>query len=301
VVRKLVLGAALACVSTTIAIAQVFRAQSDLVVLQVAVQDRHERAVAGLTQPAFQILEDRTPQQIQFFLTEDRPAAVGLVVDNSTSMMNKRDDVVMAAEAFARSSNPQDALFLVNFDEQVSFALPPSQRFTSDLQLFHDAVATIGAHGHTALYDAIASALERVNESELDQKALVVVSDGNDNRSGRAFQDVLDRALRSNVVIYAIGIYDPVEDANRKVLRKLADATGGLVFFPERPKDIGPVLDRISNDIRHRYTLGYVSTNTRHDGQFRQVQVVVTEPATRRRLNVRVRTGYLAGSDDSGK
>jgi VWFA-related protein len=301
VFRKLVLGAALASVPTLIVSAQVFRAQSDLVVLQVAVQDKHEHLVSNLTQPAFQVLEDRIPQEVRFFLTEDRPAAVGLVVDNSTSMINKRDDVVMAANAFADSSNRQDALFLIDFDERVSFALPPSQRFTSDLELFHEAVGTIGAHGQTALYDAIAAALERVNESELDQKALVIVSDGNDNRSARSFQDVLERALRSNVVIYAVGIYDPVEGADRKVLKKLADATGGLVFFPERPRDIGAVLDRISTDIRHRYTLGYVSTNTRHDGRFREVQVVALDPASHRPLKVRVRSGYLAGVDDPGR
>jgi len=281
--------------------AQVFRAESDLVVLQVAVQDRRAQPVSNLTQQSFEVWEDRVPQEIRIFLAEDRPAAVGLVVDNSTSMVNKRDDVVIAAEAFARSSNPADALFLVNFDERPYFALPPSRPFTSDQDLFRDAIRSIGAHGQTALFDAIAMALDHVNESELDQKALVVVSDGNDNRSTKGFQDVLDRALRSNVVIYAVGIYDPVEGADRKILTKLADASGGLVFFPERPADIGKVLERISSDIRHRYTLGYVSTNSRHDGQFRQLRVAVVDPVTHKPLRVHVRSGYLAAMGDSGR
>jgi VWFA-related protein len=164
-------------------IAQTFKAQSDLVVLQVAVHDRHSAAVPSLPREAFLVYEDAAPQDIRFFLNEDRSVAVGLVVDNSISMSPKRREVIAAAEAFARSSNPDDKLFTVNFNERVWFGLPEGVPFTSDLSVLHDALQRISARGRTAMYDGLAAALDHVNTSELDQKVLIVVSDGGDNES----------------------------------------------------------------------------------------------------------------------
>jgi len=199
-----------------------FRGGSDLVVLQVSVHDRKAAPVSDLVQKDFKVWEDGVPQTVQFFVSEDRPVSIGLVIDNSTSMFNKRESVIEAAAAFADASNHDDQLFLVSFNEHVSFGLPEGMPFTSDLAVLRDALQTIGAHGQTALYDAVGVALNHVNESRLDQRVLIVVSDGADNRSRTNFDEVLVRALRSNVVIYTVGLLDQ-EGGNRKVLKRLAD------------------------------------------------------------------------------
>jgi Ca-activated chloride channel family protein len=279
-------------------IAQTFKAQSDLVVLQVAVHDRHSAAVPSLPREAFLVYEDAAPQDIRFFLNEDRPVAVGLVVDNSISMSPKRREVIAAAEAFARSSNPDDKLFTVNFNERVWFGLPEGVPFTSDLSVLHDALQRISARGRTAMYDGLAAALDHVNTSELDQKVLIVVSDGGDNESRLDFNGLLQRALRSNAVIYTVGIFDEATSGgDQKALQRLADGTGGVAFFPSQLREIGEVLDRIARDIRHRYTIGYVSTNPRRDGTFRKIKVTAVDQKTHRPLQVKVRTGYLSASD----
>src|SRR5262245_25351153 len=163
-----VLGAVLAAQTPT------FRASSDLVVLQVAVHDRHGAPVDHLTPAEFRVREGNALQEIRFFLSEDRPAAIGLVVDNSTSMQPKRREGVEAADAFARSGRPDDQLFLVNFNELVTFGLPEGMAFTSDPDVLLGALGGIGARGQTAMFDGIVAGLSRVGESPLDRKVLVV-------------------------------------------------------------------------------------------------------------------------------
>lgn len=273
---------------------QSFRAKSDLVVLQAVVLDRHAVVVSDLTQEDFRVYEDSAPQAIRFFVSEDRPVAVGLVVDNSLSMMNKRGEVIAAADAFARSSNPGDALFTVNFNEGVSFGLPPSTPFTSDLAVLHDALSQIQTRGKTAMYDAIAAALDHVAAGPIEDRVLIVVSDGGDNASRIDFKGVLERVQRSNAVIYAVGIVDDLAaDIDRHALRRLAEATGGLALFPEKLRQVGPTLDRIAHDIRHRYTIGYVAENPRRDAGFRNVRIVAFDHKTHKPLLVRSRTGYF--------
>lgn len=280
--------------STGFAQSQTFRSSSDLVVLQVAVHDRRGSPVDRLTAAEFRVWEDQTPQKILFFLSESRPAAIGLIVDNSTSMQPRRREVIAAAEAFARSGHPQDQLFLVNFNELVTFGLPEETRFTSDLGALRKALGTIGARGQTAIYDGVVTGLDRLNDSPLDQKVLVVVSDGEDNRSRMTFDDVLVRSLRSHAVIYTVGIIDPLGGGDRKMLKRLADSTGGMVFFPERDRQISEALGQIAVDIRHRYTIGYVSTNRRRDGTARHLRVEAVDRETGTPLQVKARQGYIA-------
>lgn len=293
-----ILLAALAGVST---FAQTYRAQSDLVVLQVSVHDLRAKPVADLTKDEFRILEDGVFQEIQFFVSDDQPVAIGLVVDNSGSMEPKRREVIAAAEAFVRASNPEDALFLVNFNEHVSFGLPEETPFTSDLAVLRGALGTIGARGQTAMYDGIAAALDRITHAPLDRKVLVVVSDGDDNRSRLGLEEVYDRAMRSSAAIYTVGIFDTLEGGNRKALERLAEATGGLAFFPEKIPDIRRVLDQICLDVRHRYTLGYVPANTRIDGTFRRLEVTAVDRERREPLRVHARTGYFAAKASSDR
>ncbi len=283
------------------ALAQTFRAHSDLVVLQVSVHDRHAEPVPNLTQDAFQVFEDGVPQHIDFFVSEDQPVAIGLVVDNSGSMEPKRAEVIAGAEAFVRASNPDDALFTVNFNEHVFFGLPEGTAFTSDPDRLHQALLTIGAQGQTAMYDAVAVALEHVGTSPLDRHVLVVLSDGKDNRSRLTFDDVMARALRSNASIYAVGIFDALEGGDRPALEHLADATGGLAFFPGKLAEVRRVLDRICLDVRHRYTIGYTPTNGTAQGGFRTVKVTAVDPKDHQSLSVRARSGYVAQGGDASR
>jgi VWFA-related protein len=294
--------AALACVAgSSTSIAQVFRAASDLVVLQVAVHNNKEEPVADLTKAEFRVWEDGVPQEVRFFESWDQPVAIGLVVDNSASMMPKRKEVVEGAHAFVRGSNPDDHVFTINFNERVSFGLPEGMLFSSDPAVLHRAVSTIGTSGQTALYDAVSVGLERVVLSSLDQRVLVVISDGTDNRSRTQYKDLLQRAMRANTVIYAVGIFDPIDGGNRKALRELASTTGGIAFFPEKLDEVRTVLDRICLDVRHRYTIGYVSTNHKRDGAIRKIKVSAVDRERRRALDARARTSYLAAGDDRNR
>ena len=274
---------------------QVFRASADLVVLQVAVHGRGTGLVPDLPANAFRVYEDGVPQAITYFLSEDRPVAVGLVVDNSTSMREKRDHVIAAAEAFARSSNPGDALFTVNFNERVWFGLPPDRPFTSDRTELRSALESIIARGQTALYDAVAAGLDHVATSALEGHVLVILSDGGDNRSVRTLDDVMRRADRSSTVIYCIGAFDEFSSGDdRRTLERMASATGGLALFPKKPAELAGEFAVIAQEIRHRYTIGYEPTNRRRDGTYRKLRIAVADPRTGKPLEARTRAGYLA-------
>jgi hypothetical protein len=193
----------------------------DLVVFNVTVTDNRGRQVAGLKASDFQIREANRFQDIKLFAAESAPATVGLVIDNSGSMQNKRANVVDAALAFAGASHPDDELFLLNFNERVSFGLPSSTPFTSSFAAMRSALLSTRADGMTALYDALVAGIEHLKAGTRDRQVLVVLSDGGDNASRRSLDDVLGIAQRSNATIYAIGIYDENNpDRNPRVLRE---------------------------------------------------------------------------------
>jgi Ca-activated chloride channel family protein len=268
----------------------------DVVVLRATAQDRKNILVSGLKQDNFQVHEDGVLQPIKYFSHEDVPVTVGLVVDNSGSMKPKRDDVIAAALAFARSSNPQDQMFVVNFNEQVSFGLPGNTAFTDQAAQLQVALSRVAADGETALYDAVAVALEHLKEGDRDKKVLIVVSDGGDNASKHKLTEIMALVGRSNAIIYTVGIFDDQDaDRNPAVLKRLAKETGGEAFLPESLRDVTPVCERIARDIRNQYTIAYVPTNRKRDGTYRVIQVNASAPG-RRRLLVRTRTGYFAPS-----
>ena len=268
----------------------------DMVQLRATVLDRKNLPIAGLSKDDFQVYEDGVLQPIKHFSHEDIPVTVGLVVDNSGSMRAKRHDVTAAALAFARSSNPQDQMFVVNFNEKVSFGLPGNTAFTDQPAQLQVALSRIAADGETALYDAIAVALEHLKQGDRDKKVLIVVSDGGDNASKHKLPEIMAMAGQPGVIIYTIGIFDDQDaDRNPGVLKRLARATGGEAFLPESLKDVTPVCERIARDIRNQYTIAYVPTNSRRDGTYRMIQVKAIAPGGRR-LSVRTRTGYFAPS-----
>jgi Ca-activated chloride channel homolog len=273
-----------------------FSTGTDLVVLHVTVKDRQGQYVTGLTKGAFTVIESTQPQPISVFTSEDAPVTAGLVLDNSGSMQPNRDRVIAAATAFAESSHPQDQMFALAFDEEVRAALPPSAPFTSDIPTLRDAlIRTLSTRGRTALYDAIGAGLGYLGRADHERRVLLIVSDGEDNVSRATFDDVMMQTQASNALIYTVALMDPVaRDTNPKRLKQIAVASGGEAFAPEDIGEISDVLRRIAADIRHTYTIGYVSTNTARDGTFRTVRVNVHPPGDRRRLIVRTRRGYRA-------
>jgi len=268
----------------------------NMVVLGATAQDRKNIPVSGLNKDNFQVYEDGVLQPIKYFSHEDIPVTVGLVIDNSGSMKPKRQDVIAAALAFARSSNPQDQMFVVNFNEKVSFGLPDNIAFTDQVARLQVALSRVAADGETALYDAVAVALEHLKKGDREKKVLIVVSDGGDNASGRKLTEIMALAGQPNAIIYTIGIFDDLDpDRNPGVLKRLAKDTGGESFLPQSLAEVTPICERIARDIRNQYTVAYVPTNRKRDGTHRIIQVKASAPAYGR-LSVRTRTGYFAPS-----
>jgi Ca-activated chloride channel homolog len=266
----------------------------EMVVLNATVRDRKGVLVSGLAQEDFQVFEDGIPQQIECFSHEDIPVTVGLVIDNSTTMGPKRSEVIVSALAFARSSNPEDQMFVVIFNENVSFSLPDNMPFTDKMAQLEIALSGIAPDGMTALYDALAAALDHLKKGSRDKKVLIVIGDGEDNASKLNLDRVLAMARQSDAIIYTIGIFDENNpDRNLRALKELAQATGGEAFQPASAKDVVPICKRIANDIRNQYSITYQSTNKKQDGSFRAIKVTAGAQNSRR-LFVQTRAGYYA-------
>ena len=273
--------------STTFAIKQ----QVNLVELPVTVTDREGRFVSKLNMSNFRIYEDGRPQEITLFLNGDIPVTVGLVVDHSGSMAAKQLEVAEGAQAFVQASNPQDREFVVNFADEVSFGLRKDVSFTSNIDELRTALSSVSASGRTALYDAVAVALENLQKDSLDKKVLLLISDGGDNASKRNFAQVLRMAQTYNAIIYSIGLFDQNSaDQNPKVLKKFSEETGGYAYFPMSHSEVISVCRQIAIDIRHQYLLGYSPADLGRSG-YRKIRVPVTAPG-RGRLLVRTRAGY---------
>src|SRR3984893_1593380 len=204
------------------------RTSVDLVVLRATVRDRKGASVAGLGKEDFQVFEDKVPQKIESFSHEDVPVTVGLVIDNSGSMRSKRSDVIDAALAFARSSNPEDQVFVVNFNEHVSMGLPGNVPFAVNQEQLETALSRNKADGLTALYDGVAVALEQLKRGKWDKKVLILISDGGDNASRHKLAEILSMVNQSSAIIYTMGIFDANDDdRNPRVLKQLSRISGG--------------------------------------------------------------------------
>jgi Ca-activated chloride channel family protein len=259
----------------------------DLVELHATVTDRHGHLVTDLTQNNFQVYENGERQQIRVFRHEDVPVAAGLVVDHSGSMRTKLPEVSAAARTFVHSSNPDDQMFVVNFNEKVALGLPGAIRFSNSPAELENAISRAPAGGKTALYDSIVEALEHLKASNLDKKVLIVISDGGDNASSHKLAQVLKLAEQSTSIIYAVGIYDEDDpDRNPRVLSRLARETGGEAFFPKKLSAVVEICSSIARDIRSQYTIGYVPTNPTRTGGYRAIRVGARAPR-HARLSVR--------------
>jgi VWFA-related protein len=268
------------------------------VVLHVNVFDGRSDAVPGLPQEAFAVYEDGRPQEISFFANADVPVAAGLVLDNSGSMIARHGMVVAGSLAFAEASHPEDELFAVIFNEHVRFGLPPTVAFTKNRVMLQGALGRFRPGGLTALHDAVVAALDHLENATHQKRALVVLSDGEDNASRLSEDDMLEKARRSNTIIYTVSSATAGRvDGNGKprLLRRLADISGGGAYFPRSDREVVQTFEEIAANIRRGYAIGYVPTNTNHDGGFRRVQVRVRVP-DRDELTVRARDGYLSSN-----
>jgi len=273
-----------------------FRVSVDvaLVVLHATVTDAEGGFVSGLGEQDFEVYEDGVRQRIRICSNEDIPVTVGLVVDHSSTMRPKLAEVTAAARTFVRLSNRDDEMFVVNFNERVSMGLSGKSRFTNNTDELENAITATPIDGQTALYDAIAKALDELQAGSRDRKVLIVISDGGDNASAHSLGQVMKLAARSSAVLYTVGLFDEQDpDRNPAVLKQLARATGGEAFLPKQFIEVVAICKRIARDIRHQYTIGYVPIKPTRDGAYHAIRVVARTKG-HDRLLVRTRTGYIA-------
>src|SRR5579864_3404626 len=276
-----------------------FTADTRLVVLPVSVSDKNGKLVTDLQQKSFKVYENGVEQPIKLFKREDVPISLGIIVDNSGSMKEKRQKVEIASLDLVRASNPHDEVFIVNFNDEPYLDV----EFTNDIKKMEEGVARIDSRGGTAMRDAINLSIDYLKEKGKNhKKVLLVVTDGNDNASTIGLERLVDRARQSEVLVYAIGLLDEEEHreakAAKRALNALTRESGGLSFYPKGVAEVDSIALQVAHEIRNQYTIAYSPLIQAMDGSFRQIKVTVNGPG---HPQVRTRTGYYATPDTSTK
>lgn len=273
----------------------VFKKDVDEVLLHATVVDDKQHIVTNLDRTAFTVFEDGKPQNIISFHHVDIPVAMGIIIDNSGSMREKRAKVNQAALNLVRSSNPKDQVFVVNFNDEQYL----DQDFTNDLLKLKEALDKIDARGGTALYDAVVASADHLKQAaRLEKKVLFVVTDGEDNASSETLEQAVKQLQQEGgPAVYAIGILGDEEHPKRakKALDILAQRTGGIAFFPKTLDEVDAISRTIASDIRNQYAIGYKPTTPKGSGGFRQVRVEAKAKG-HNKLMVRTKSGYYAGT-----
>ncbi len=270
----------------------------DMVTVNVTVTDPYDRIVTGLDQSNFKIYDDKVPQKILTFDTEDAPISVGLVFDVSGSMSDKIQKSKEAALQFFKTSNPEDEYFAITFSDRPRLLCG----FTSSYKKVEDQLLFQKAGGRTALLDAIYMGLQEMKKSSLNRKALLVISDGGDNHSRYTVRDIKRAVQESDVQIYAIGVFEPLSSRDRtpeeaagpSLLSDLAQMSGGRMFSVEDPDELPDIAEKISIELRNEYVIGYKPSNLVRDGRWRRIKVKLDPPRGLPPLQVYARTGYYA-------
>jgi len=273
----------------------VFRKQVEEVVLHATVVDEKQRIVTNLEKAAFTVYEDGRPQTITSFRHEDIPVAMGIVVDNSGSMREKRQKVNAAALNLVRSSNPSDEVFIVNFNDEYYL----DQDFTSNISKLKAGLEKIEARGGTALYDAVVASADHLKSAKLDKKVIFVVTDGEDNASSESLEQAVRRLqAEAGPTVYAIGILGEEEHPKRakRALQVISERTGGMAFFPKTLDEVDAISRTVAHDIRSQYTIGYKPATPKNQGGYRQVKVEA-HSRSYGKLTVRTKSGYYAGPE----
>lgn len=276
----------------------VFTSDTRLVVLHATAVDASGKLVINLQKPAFTVLENGVPQAIKQFRREDVPVSMGLIIDNSGSMREKRQKVAAAALALVKASNPQDEIFIVNFNDEAYL----DQTFTSDPKKLEEALTRIDSRGGTAMRDAVAMSMDYLKEkAKRDKKVLLVVTDGDDNTSAttNTLEKVVAKAQQSEVLVYSIGILGEEDSRARKraqrALNALSQASGGQAYFPKEASDVEALAVQVAHEIRNQYIITYTPTNAALDGSYRRIQVTAKGAG---RPVVRTRSGYYASPNE---
>jgi Ca-activated chloride channel family protein len=280
----------------------IFRTETRVVVCNTTVVDKSGHLVTDLSRENFAVSENGVPQKITDFKHEDVPVSLGLIIDNSGSMRTKRGGVEAASLALVRDSNPDDEVFVVNFNDEAFLDMPNRKNFTNDIRELEEALTRIDSRGGTAMRDALRFSIDHLLlKAARDKKVLVAVTDGVDNASAVKQEDLIKAAQQTGVLFYAVGLLQD-EDKNdagkaKKDLTALAEATGGETYFPKDVSEVDRIAHVVAHDIRNQYTIQYTPSNNTMDGSYRQIKVTVNAPG---RLTVRSRTGYYA-TPDQGK
>jgi len=283
--------------SATVAAQANITVAANLVLLPVNVTNARGTFVSGLKAQDFRVYEDGKLQALTVFEQGDTPVTVGLVVDHSRSMGSKLPGVVIAVSSFIHLSNPQDEMFVVDFNDDVSIELMKGKAFSSDAKELEGALSAVSARGRTALYDAVSEGLNHLQYGRWGKKALVVISDGGDNASHLKYSQVLAQARRSQALIYSVALLGARdEEENPKVLQRLCKDTGGIAFFPGPQDRVADISKEIARDLREQYTLGYVPRNMEGAESFRKIEVKVTAQDYGK-VRVRTRLGYSPTAD----
>jgi len=269
------------------------RTASQLVVLNVGVQDAHGSEIRGLKAEDFKVYEDGHPQAIKQFAAEDRPVTVGIVLDASGSMRTKQAEVVTAALAFVRSSNPDDEVFVVTFNDHASLGLPSNIAFSQNAGELRAALLGRKPEGKTALYDALVLAADHLGKGKWENKALLLISDGGDNNSIHTIAEAIQAVQRSWATVYSIAFFDPDEpEHNLGALHRLSKMSGGEDFAPKELAEIRSLCMRIAEDLRASYTVAYTPPHPEEHTASRKIKVLVTSPS-RGKVMIRTRASYI--------
>jgi len=274
-----------------------FRSDTRLVVLHATVVDKSGRFITNLQPGAFHVFENNVEQPIKKGLREDVPVSMGLIVDNSGSMRTKRARVEASAMALVKASNPEDEVFIVNFNDEAFLDQP----FTNDAKELERGLSKIDSRGGTAMRDAIRMSIDYLKENgKKDKKVLVVVTDGDDNNSSGTLENLVKASQQSEVLIYLVGLLTEEEKREAKratrALNAIADATGGKSYYPKELKEVEGICQQVARDIRSQYIIEYSPKIAALDGSFRTIRVVANGP---NRPVVRTRSGYYATPDKS--
>jgi Ca-activated chloride channel family protein len=274
----------------------------DLVMLYASVIDKNNHFVSGLEQQRFRILEDGAEQKIESFAQEDVPVSMGIVLDLSGSMRGKIEQVNRAALAFLKAGNPGDDFFLIGFNDDVELL----HDYTGDIDEISDALENTVVAGKTHLYDAIYLGVEKARAGAKTKKALVVITDGNDDTSYYNLKELTAKIQESDVQVFCVGFLDDLPNKGifsrwsnseakkyHDALVHISEETGGNAFFPREASEIQNIVHEIAKDLREQYSIGYFSSNTARDGAFRTVKIEFTEKKNTE-MKIRHRRGYFA-------
>jgi Ca-activated chloride channel family protein len=273
----------------------------ELALVTATVTDPSGRIVSGLRPENFQVWEDKVEQKIEYFSEEDVPLSLGLIFDTSGSMSEKLSKARDAAVTFLKTGSPEDEYFLVEFSDSPKV----TEDLTTDISRLQNHLIFAQAKGMTSLFDAVYMGLEKLRGGTNTKKALLVITDGEDNHSRYNFSDVKEFARERDVQIFAIGIVDPVsstlvEGSNgRAIVEDLVGITGGRAFFPESVYELEDICAKIAIELKNQYVIGYHPSNTEKNGKWRKIHVKVSPPKGLPSLSVRSKTGYYAATLDA--